>query len=167
MNQKLFSIFSLYCLAVWCTPSAWAQQKGSMQSYIFVSTQIPTQELIEIAAQAKTANMTLVLSGFVDSGRHGLQNTKQFVSSINQSCCAAEGPRWMIHPKLFEVFGVSSTPAFLISVKNPSSDKDFVKISGMMSVQNALKYFYEKAVNAQIRTEAKNMYEKFENATEQ
>lgn len=129
--------------------------------YIFVSTKMPDQDLIELAAQAQISKMTMVLFGFIDSSSAGLEHTKIKIFEINNSCCSRNGPSWMIYPLLFEKFNVRVSPSFVISKKTPLNPSDFVMVSGEMSVQNALKYIYAGAINPLIRADAKSAYKEF------
>jgi len=136
---------------------------NKIDRFIFVGNQLPQQDLIELAAQARIAKMTMVLSGFVDQSSAGLEHTKIKISEINQDCCEANGPGWIIYPQLFEKFKIKEVPTFVLSKRTLNSQFDFAKVTGVMSVQNALKYIYAEAVNYQIKEDARSAFNEFKN----
>lgn len=136
---------------------------GKIDRFIFVTTKMPNQDLIELASQARIAKMTMILNGFVDSSSSGLENTKQKIAEINTACCGNNGPSWEIYPQLFEKFNIKEGPSFVISIRNPQSLSDYTKVTGVMSVQNALKFIYSGSLDSQIKADAKSAYKGFDN----
>lgn len=133
----------------------------TIDRYLFVTSKLSDQDLIELAAQANIAKMTLVLSGFIDPSSAGLEHTKLKIAKINQACCGENGPTWLIYPQLFDKFDVKQVPSFVISKKNIKSKGDFAKVTGIMSVQNALKFIYAGALDPQIKAASKAAYQRF------
>lgn len=134
------------------------KQSGKLNEYLFVSISMRDQDLIELSAQAQVVKMTVVIAGFVDNSSEALEHTKLRISQINSSCCANKGPVWMIHPQLFERFSIKSVPTFVISKNSNDKTPEFTKVSGEMSVQNALKFIYAGTNDASIKQQAKMSY---------
>ena len=134
------------------------KQAGKLDEYLFVSFSMSDQDLIELSAQAQIVKMTLVISGFDEHSTDGLEHTKLRISQINHSCCENKGPVWMIYPQLFERFNIKTVPSFVISKNSNDNIPEFTKISGEMSVQNALKYIYAGTNYSLIKKQAKISY---------
>ena len=64
----------------------------------------------------------------------------------------------MIYPQLFERFNIKTVPSFVISKNLNDNIPEFTKISGEMSVQNALKYIYAGTNYSLIKKQAKISY---------
>ncbi len=133
-------------------PSTWA-------TYVFVSTAMPKNLLMQLAREASITKSTLVLRGF-DQKTGSLNSAKEFVAEINATCCGNNPPSWTIHPKLYETFGVKFTPAFVLAKGNNFSASDFVLISGDIGLPNALKFFAQRSANFEIRSKASEIYTK-------
>jgi len=137
------------------------KNQEKIDRFIFVTTKIPIQDLIELARQARIVKMTMILNGFNEDSSSGLESTKRTIANINTACCESDGPKWEIYPQLFDKFNIKEGPAFVISRRNPQSALDFAKVSGEMSVQNALKFIYAGAIDAKIKADAKLAYKEF------
>jgi conjugal transfer pilus assembly protein TrbC len=147
------------------------QSNKRAQGYIFVSQSMSQQDLIELSAQAKQADMTMVIRGFAEQGPKSLEQTRSKVALINAACCHHQGPTWLIHPELFERYAVSGVPSFVVA-QIPGSNaqaqnardrvKEFTKVSGEMSVQNALKFIYAGTENPLVKQHVASVYRNFE-----
>ncbi len=133
-------------------PSTWA-------TYVFVSTSMPKNSLMQLAREAALTKATLVLRGF-DEKTGSLEGAKEFVAAINATCCGKNPPAWTIHPKLYETFGVKLTPAFVLAKGVNPSARDFALVSGDVGLPNALKFFAQHSANLEVRSRASEIYTK-------
>lgn len=129
------------------------------QTFIFVSTTIPRSTLSELARQAAHAKATLVLNGFEPNART-LEATREFITRLNEECCARNPSSWVIHPKLFEAFNVQKTPAFVLAEGQTASKGTFVSVTGEMSLPNAYKFFAQNAGTDRLQKKAADIYTK-------
>lgn len=131
---------------------------NGMSGYVFVSPSMPDASLIALARDARKAGMTLVLNGFFEDGRAGLDATRRKISAINSACCANAGAHWQVNPLLYQRYGIKATPAFVIAKGTGTGSSDFSKVAGDMSVANALKFFGQESRVPDIRDKARDIY---------
>lgn len=131
---------------------------SGMSGYVFVSPSMPDSSLIALARDARKAGMTLVLNGFFEDGRAGLDATRRKISAINSACCANAGAHWQVNPLLYQRYGIKATPAFVIAKGTGAGASDFSKVAGEMSVANALKFFGQESRVPDIRDKARDIY---------
>jgi len=133
-------------------PAVWS-------SYIFVSTKMPQDSLIQLAREASQSRSTLILRGF-DSGTRNLESSRQFVAEINRVCCGKNPPAWSIHPKFFDTFKVKHTPSFVLTKSDNPNFGDFALIAGDMNLANALKFIAQSSTREETRNAATALYKK-------
>lgn len=131
-----------------------------MSGYVFVSGAMPDASLIALARDARKAGMSLVLNGFFEDGPNGLDATKRKIAAINSACCANAGAHWQINPLLFQRYGIKSTPTFVVARGTGTGDSDYSKVSGEMSVGNALKFFGQKSQIPDVKRKSNEIYVK-------
>lgn len=127
---------------------------GQPGGYVFVSELVSDTALIPLARDARLAGFTLVLNGFWTD----LAATRLRVARINEACCGKEGPHWQINPLLFQRYQVTAVPAFVLCAGAGNAPQDFSKVSGEMSMANALKFFAQQSRVAAIRQAAQATY---------
>lgn len=128
-----------------------AEQPGG---YLFVSEHVSDTALIPLARDARAAGFTIVINGFWGD----LNATRQRVARINEACCNKSGAHWQINPMLFRRYQVTAVPSFVISVGPGDAPADFSKVTGEMSVGNALKYFAQQSRVPAVRQVARDAY---------
>ena len=139
--------------------------------YVFVSTGMPHQTLVDLAREAGQAHAAVVFRGF-PGGQFDIQAEQRFVAQLNAECCdihpavggaaalkAAAVPAWSIDPALYRRFAVDVVPTFVLAANGASGDKTFTKVAGDMALANALKYFAQKSSIAPIRQQAAAIYQ--------
>ena len=138
-----------------------AKGESGLRGYIFVSSQMSDTSLIAYAGDASRSGMTLVLNGYVDESPKGLLHTQQKVQEINRACCGEKGgAHWQINPPLYDLYQVKTVPTFVIAKGESKNPNDFSKVSGEMSVANALKYFYQRSSIPEIKAESARVYKR-------
>lgn len=154
------------CVALCCTLASAAGAQGLFESmratgaasqpggYVFVSGHLPDTTLIPLARDARRAGFTLVVNGFWDD----LDATRRRVAQINAACCGQAGARWQINPLMFERYRVDAVPSFVVSVGPGTAPADYSKVTGEMSVANALKFFAQQSKVAAVRRYAAAAY---------
>lgn len=120
---------------------------------------MPRAVVLQLASEAAKTKSTLVLRGF-DGRSPTLNGAKEYVADINANCCGKTPPSWTIHPKLYETFGVKSTPSFVLAKGVNPSPTDFALVSGDIGLPNALKFFAQRSANSEVRTKASEIYTK-------
>jgi conjugal transfer pilus assembly protein TrbC len=133
-----------------------ASAAGQPGGFVFVSERVSDTSLIPLARDAQRAGLTIVLNGFWGD----LDGTRQRVARINDACCGKNGARWQINPLLFQRYQVTAVPSFVVSVGPGARKKDFSKVSGEMSVANALKVFAQQSTLPAVRRFATLTYTK-------
>ncbi len=136
-----------------------ANQQG-MSGYVFVSEKLSDTTLIALSREASKAGMGMVLNGYVIDGPGGLDATKALVQRINSACCGKNGANWQINPLLYERYKIRTSPSFVIAIGTGKSNNDFSKVSGEMSVSNALKFIAQQSSIKSIRDKARSTYVK-------
>lgn len=139
--------------------------------YVFVSTGMPHQTLVDLAREAGQAHAAVVFRGF-PGGQFDVQAEQRFVAQLNAECCdvrpavggvaalkAASVPAWSIDPALYRRFGVDLVPTFVLAANGASGDQTFSKVAGDMALANALKYFAQKSAISPIRQQAAAIYQ--------
>lgn len=143
-----------------------AKGESGLRGYIFVSSQMSDTSLIAYAGDASKSGMTLVLNGYVDESPQGLLHTQQRVQEINRACCGERGgAHWQINPPLFDLYQVKTVPTFVIAKGESKNPADYSKISGEMSVGNALKFFYQKSSIPEVKAESARVYKRLAGGT--
>lgn len=129
-----------------------------ISGYIFVSSRLSETTLIALARDARRTGMGLVLNGYVKDGAGGLDATKAFVNKINNACCGKAGANWQINPTLYDRYKVLRTPTFVIATGTGGADGDYSKVTGEMSVSNALKFIAQESNIKVVREKAGDVY---------
>lgn len=127
---------------------------GQAGGYVFVSEQVSDTALIPLARDAQRAGLTLVVNGFWGD----INATRQRVARINEACCGQNGARWQINPMLFQRYRVTAVPSFVLTVGPGDAPGDFSKVTGEMSVANALKFFAQQSKVPAVRRLAASTY---------
>lgn len=127
---------------------------GQPGGYVFVSERVSDTSLIPLARDAQRAGLTIVLNGFWGD----INGTRQRVARINDACCGKNGARWQINPMLFERYQVTAVPSFVVAVGPGAGPQDFSKVTGEMSVANALKTFAQQSKLPTVRRFAAMTY---------
>jgi conjugal transfer pilus assembly protein TrbC len=127
---------------------------GEPGGYVFVSEKLSDTTLIPLARDAQRTGFTLVLNGFWGD----LNATRRRVAQINDTCCGKKGARWQINPLLYQRYRVTAVPSFVLSVGPGSGTGDFSKVTGEMSVANALKFFAQRSELDAVRRVASSTY---------
>lgn len=122
--------------------------------YVFVSARLSDTTLIPLARDAGQAGLTLVVNGFWGD----LEATRRRVAQINEACCRQKTPGWQINPLLFQRYRIEAVPSFVVSVGPGATDADYSKVTGEMSVANALKFFAQKSQLPGVRRYATAAY---------
>lgn len=133
-----------------------ASAAGRPGGYVFVSEQVSDTSLIPLARDAQRVGLTIVLNGFWGD----INLTRQRVARINDACCGKNGARWQINPMLFQRYQVTAVPGFVLSVGSGARPDDFSKVTGEMSVANALKTFAQQSTLPAVRRFAAMTYTK-------
>lgn len=141
------------------TPQKAVATESVPNGYVFVSTQMDDSAWINLARQAQRYGFSIVLNGFGESDL----NTRQRINQVIRTCCEKAAPTVVVHPQLFRAYKVTATPTFVIA-KNDSGDPgSFSKVTGSMSVQDALGVFYNKSRIEFVRLAAARIYRSGEN----
>lgn len=132
--------------------------KSNWRTYIFVSTKMPRANLISLAREAVRTKSILVLNGFNEK-EDGIREVHRMVSEINAQCCQKQEVSWVIHPKLFTLYGIKAAPAFVIA-RSESLDRqeDVAIVYGDMTLANALKYIAQESKFVELRQRAAMIY---------
>jgi len=138
--------------------------------YLFVSTNMPRESMRSLAREAVQAGAVLVLRGF-PVATPTLAGAQSFVAQLDAECCglqpgraaatpetASTVPSWSIDPKLFQQFGVTAVPAFVLVRTGSHREEDFCEVEGDMALANALKFFAQKSKSQAIRQQASLVY---------
>jgi conjugal transfer pilus assembly protein TrbC len=149
------------------TESMAESMRKGWSTYIFVSSKMPRQSLVDLAREASQSGATLVLRG----GQGGGQGTsgqvgnlfdtatiQQTIGSINQACCGEQAPGWILDPVLVDRYRVTAAPTFVIAWSTGNAGNQFTSVSGDMSLANALKFVAQGSSLASMRERAKALY---------
>ncbi|MGR9587086.1 TrbC family F-type conjugative pilus assembly protein [Pandoraea sputorum] len=128
-----------------------------MNTFVFVSTDMPQQTLIALAREASLAKAVIVLTGFGGPGKT-LTSTQAFAAQINSICCSKNPGRWIVDPVLTRRYQVKAAPTFVVARGSSDSPSDFSKVSGDISLAQALKVFAQESKIRAIREYAKTSY---------
>jgi conjugal transfer pilus assembly protein TrbC len=153
---NLFAILLLLSSQAFGQDLVEAFRPAQWRTYIFVSTQMPRSSLVALAREASQAHAVLVLNGFSFKAPT-LQATQKLIDEINNDCCKPNGAQWLIHPKLFDRYKVKVAPAFVLALGEGEGAGDFSRLTGDISLANALKYFQESKYEG-IRRQSKAVY---------
>jgi conjugal transfer pilus assembly protein TrbC len=122
--------------------------------YVFVSADLSDTSLIPLARDAQRAGFTMVVNGFWGD----LTETRRRVAQVNQACCGNRGASWQVNPVLFQRYHVTASPTFVLAVGPGSSAADYSKVSGQMSLANALKFFGQRSNVPAVKKLAADVY---------
>ena len=139
--------------------------------YVFVSTGMPRQALVDLAREAGQAHAAVVFRGF-PGGQFDLGGEQRYIAQLNADCCdvhpavggaaalrAAAVPAWSIDPALYRRFAVDVVPTFVLAATGAAGEQTFSKVSGDMALANALKYFAQQSAISVIRQQATSIYQ--------
>jgi conjugal transfer pilus assembly protein TrbC len=145
------------------TESMAESMRKGWTTYIFVSSKMPRQSLVDLAREASQSGATLVLRGGQDtSGQAGnlfdTSTIQQTIASINQACCGERAPGWILDPVLVDRYRVTAAPTFVIAWSTGNAANQFTSVSGDMSLANALKFVAQGSSLASMRERAKALY---------
>jgi conjugal transfer pilus assembly protein TrbC len=126
-------------------------------TFVFVSTQMPRQSLIELAQEASKAHAVIVLTGFGGADAT-LNSTQAFAAEINNVCCQKQPPRWLIDPVLTKRYHVTAAPTFVVGHGSSDNPGEYSKVSGDMSLSQALKFFAQDSKLVSASDFAKRVY---------
>jgi len=131
-----------------------------LSAYIFVSSSLSETTLINLARDASKTGMTLVLNADFTTGAGAREETRRRVAMIDEACCGRRSVSWMINPILFDRYKIRAVPTFVIAQGESADPSDYSKVSGEMSVANALKFFYQGSQIPAIKKKSGEIYQK-------
>lgn len=165
-----------------CAPAPAQQLEASMRHpwtlYVFVSTGMPRQSLVNLAREAASAHASMVFRGFPGSF-FDLGAGQRLVAQLNEECCgvsassvqsssvtgvmasptAPQVPAWSIDPALYRRFDVSVVPTFVLAETSGGGEQSFTKVAGDMALASALKYFAQGSSSSACRAAAAAIYQ--------
>lgn len=157
--KKLLTIFAAICVSV----SALADESlldtmtAQWQTYIFVSTRMPRQDVIELAREASQAHAIVVLNGFGgDSGT--LVGTERWAAEINAVCCGKHPAHWIIDPVLAQRYQVKGAPTFVVAQGKSENAGEYSSVAGDISLSQALKFVAQSSQSEPARQYATQVY---------
>ena len=115
----------ILCLAV----NMWVSNSYSQDQYnyyVFISSNIPKQSLIQILEQSKKINAEVVLRGFINDSHK--VTTQSFQDLINMTQYGV-----IVDPELFTKYQITKVPTFVIAKGN-----NYDKVAGNISWQEAI-----------------------------
>jgi type-F conjugative transfer system pilin assembly protein TrbC len=132
-------------------PKAWSAD-NLQPPVLLVSMSIPLTELRALARQAARIGAPLVLRGLVDDS---FPKTERTISQFKD----IPGVSFMVDPTLFERFGVTAVPAFVLPLSalttcSPGAGcprPDFVKVSGDAGLGHDLAVIRDQAADPRAR----------------
>lgn len=163
LTQALLILSLLVAQPVLAAPSADLQKimtpqaragNAEANAYLFVGTTMNDGQLINLARQARNHGFTVVLNGF---GGNDAETQKRILN-VNAACCDKEGPEWIVYPQAFRAFKVTAVPAFVIAKGLSGSPDTFSKVTGGMTVPEALGIFANKSALPFVRAIANKKY---------
>ena len=146
------------------------------RTFIFVSTHMPRQSLVELAREAASSGAVLVLRGFdvqtaAQTASQAIQpiapidlaRTQRLAADIAAACCAGrQPPHWIVDPQSFERYRVNAVPTFVLAwpgTAGPAADERlYASVTGDMALANALKFFAQQSKLPALRARAKELY---------
>ncbi|HSY28889.1 MAG TPA: TrbC family F-type conjugative pilus assembly protein [Burkholderiaceae bacterium] len=138
--------------------------RADWKTYIFVSSTMPHESLVQLAYDSGQSGAVLVLNGFSGialGAPVNIQVMQKFVGEINAACCkTSKRPGWIIDPKLFERYHVTSVPSFVIAFGDTNRINDYSLVVGDMTLANALKFFAQESKLYGVRERATSVYNK-------
>jgi conjugal transfer pilus assembly protein TrbC len=126
-------------------------------TFIFVSTKMPRQSLVELAREASQAQAVIVLTGFGGSA-DTLVATQAFAAEINNICCQQKPARWIVDPVLTRRYQVNAAPTFVVGHGKSDNPNEFSKVAGEFSLAQALKLIAQGSRVAPAIDYAKRVY---------
>jgi len=126
-------------------------------TFIFISTQMPRQTVLELAREASQTHAVIVLTGFGGPG-NTLTSTQKFAADVNAVCCGKQPARWIIDPNLTKRYGVTAAPTFVVGHGSSDNPGEYSKVSGEMSLAQALKFFAQDSKLISASDYAKRVY---------
>ncbi|VVE56501.1 hypothetical protein PAQ31011_05111 [Pandoraea aquatica] len=126
-------------------------------TFIFISTDMPQQSVIALAREASLSRSVIVLTGF-SGGDNTLTSTQAYVAQINNICCAKQPGRWIVDPVLTRRYQVKTAPSFVVARGSGEAASEYSKVSGNISLAQALKYFAQDSKIQAARDYAKSVY---------
>lgn len=157
MNRSLIALSFFAAASVHAEPPLSETIAAPWNTYVFVSTRMPLQSVIELAREASQARAVVVLTGF-GGGESTLTSTQQYAAEINRACCAKQPARWIIDPVLTRRYGVRAAPSFVVAHGSSEDPGEFSKVAGEMSLSQALKFFAQTSKLPSARDYASKVY---------
>lgn len=154
------------CVALACavtTAAAYADESlmetvsAKWNTYIFVSTRMPRQEVIALARQASQAQAVLVLNGFGGDDAT-LLSTQRYIAGINATCCGKYPAGWLIDPVIAQRYHVNAVPAFAIAQGQSADPGEYSVVTGDMGLSQALRFFAQQSRLPSARQYATDLY---------
>jgi hypothetical protein len=145
---------------------ALARMKDSAraQTFLLVSSHIPSEDLVGLARAAATAEIPLVFNGVlgvVDKSKLDLQGSQDWVLSLKRECCSDSNLTTFIDPTLFARFKVEEAPVLVIS-----RGDEFSKIAGTGPLSELLKHTAQRSKLSWVKAEAERRYLKLRTTTD-
>ena len=149
------------------------------RTFIFVSTHMPRQSLVELARDAASSGAVFVLRGFdvqttAEVARApesvgqpilpiDLARTQRLAADIAAACCAGrQPPHWIVDPQSFERYRVSAVPTFVLAwpgaAGQAADERLYTSVTGDMALANALKFIAQQSKLPALRVRAKELY---------
>ncbi|RQQ88685.1 type VI secretion protein [Burkholderia stagnalis] len=154
---------TLAALAICIAPPAFAEPSlvetmaAPWNTFVFVSTRMPVQSVIELAREASQARAVIVLTGFGGSDST-LTGTQRYAAEINAACCAKQPARWIVDPVLTKRYRVTAAPTFVVAHGSSENPGEYSKVAGEMSLAQALKFFAQASRLPSARDYAAKLY---------
>lgn len=113
------------------TPDTQKAEQTGVALYVFVSLSMPKPALIALNKDAARFGAALVLRGLKDNQYSA--TAEHLKPIIEQS-----GQGFLIHPQWFTQFKIDTVPTFVLSKTDAAGNVRFDKVSGHISVDEAL-----------------------------
>ncbi|MBU9371006.1 type-F conjugative transfer system pilin assembly protein TrbC [Burkholderia multivorans] len=157
MNRLIVALALFAAAPVHAEPSLSETIAAPWNTYIFVSSRMPLQSIIEVTREASRAHAVIVLTGFAGE-ESTLTSTQRYAADINRACCTTQPARWIVDPVLTRRYGVTAAPSFVIAHGASENPGEFSKVAGDMSLSQALKFFAQSSRLPSARDYASKLY---------
>ncbi|MDN4571862.1 type VI secretion protein [Pandoraea cepalis] len=130
---------------------------ATWNTFIFISSGMPQQSVLALAREASLSRSVIVLTGFSGS-EPTLTSTQAYAAEINRICCEKRPARWIVDPVLTRRYQVKGAPTFVVARGSGESESDFAKVSGNISLAQALKFVAQDSKIQSAREYARSVY---------
>lgn len=127
--MKFIKLILFLAVNIWISNS-YAEEE--YKYYVFISSTIPKQSLIQILEQSKKINAEVVLRGFINNSHKVTTETFQDLINITQYGV-------IVDPELFTKYQITKVPTFVIA-----KGDQYDKLAGNISWQEAIEIITRK-----------------------